>query len=152
MVIKRGKILEKTSISQCLLQIRLPVMPWMVPPQTWSPWTKYCRHTQGGVTPIDSIVTAATALLAGMCIGLYRTLLALHSCQSWHHRVIIHLLLGLDSYYPKRTFDTCLRENAIDMHILPTWAYIFEVTEPLRNTLVGTLNLYVCLSGVDVCW
>ena len=30
---------------------------------------------------------------------------------------------------------------------------IFEVTEPLCNTLVAThLNLYVCLSGVDVCW
>ena len=29
--------------------------------------------------------------------------------------------------------------------------HIFKVTEPLRNTLVGT-HLYVCLFGVDVCW
>ena len=63
----------------------------------------------------------------------------------------MHLLLGLDSYYPKRTFDTCLCENAIDTFCL--LGHIFEVTEPLRNTLIGThLNLYVCLSGVDVCW
>ena len=85
------------------------------------------------------------------------TLLALHSCQSWHLRVIMHLLLGLDSYYLKKTFDTCLCENAMHGSYLDNSFYLFghivEVTEPLRNNLVGShLNLqYMCLSDVDVC-
>ena len=71
----------------------------------------------------------------------------------------MHLFLGLDSYYryPKKTLmRVCVKMPMHENYIDGTFClleHIFEVTEPLRNTLVGTdLNLYVCMFGVDVCW
>ena len=91
------------------------------------------------------------SFLVWMCIGLDKTLLALHGCQSWHLRVIMHVLSGFD-LQSEKNFDTCLCEKAIHGNYLNNsfWTSSKRLSLYIHNTLVCTHpNLWVCNSQMN---
>ena len=89
---------------------------------------------------MQHIISCLRVYMVHFWLGcLDRTLLALHSCQSWHLRYS-HARVGL----PKWTFCIRLCENAMHENLDDSFClfgHIFEVTEPLRNTLPNTLEV-----------